>query len=148
MGLGTILLLEYALQLTTLALLFLTVEGAVRAVAAVVSGETLPSLPLHALAFLQTRIEAHGRELRLGKRIRDEAHLTANGESLQIASCRPKPWTQMTTIAYEGECYKLIKTEEGSPPRLFVYTLRKKPVSEVIRGLYSYDPDEPLRPRN
>ena len=39
MGFGSILLLEYVFQLTTLVLLFLTLEGMVRAIAAIASGE-------------------------------------------------------------------------------------------------------------
>ena len=144
MGLGSILMLEYVFQFSTLVLLFLTVEGAVRAIAAIGSGEVLPTLPLQVLAFLQTKLEAHGAEVRMGKRVRDEAQVTSDGESLQVASCRPKSWNRLTTISYEGELYELVATKEGAAPRRFAYVLRKKPVSAVIRGLYSYDPDEAL----
>jgi hypothetical protein len=92
--------------------------------------------------FLQGKLEAQGREVRLGKRIRDEVQLTPNGDSLQIASCRPKSWTQLTTISYEDQFYELITTKAGPAPRQFVYILRKKPLSGVIRGLYLYHPDE------
>jgi hypothetical protein len=144
MGFGSILLLEYVFQFTTIVLLFLTVEGAVRAIAAVGSGEVLPSLPLQALAFLQGKLQARGREIQLGKRIRDEVQFTPDEEFMQIASCRPKSWTQLTTISYEDEFYQLITTKVGPAPRRFVYILRKKPVSGVIRGLYRYHPDEAL----
>jgi hypothetical protein len=148
MGLGHVLLIEYLIQFTTLALVFLTFEGFVRVFAAIGGGETLPSLPLYALALLHTRLEADGRELRLGKRIPDEAHLTSSGESLQIASCRPKPWTQLTTVVYRGECFELIRTHKGTPPRPFMHLLRKKPVCGVIRNLYIYDPDEVAQSKN
>jgi hypothetical protein len=148
MGLGHILLIEYLLQFTTIMLVFLTLEGAVRAFAAFGGGETLPSLPLYALALLHARIEAYGRELQLGKRIPDEAYLTSSGETLQIASCRPKPWSQLTTVTYQGECFELIQAYQGSAPRPFLYFLRKNPVSGVIRKLYVYDPDEAVRRKN
>jgi hypothetical protein len=142
MGLGSILLLEYVLQLTTLVLLFLTIEGLVRALAAIGSGEALPSFPLQALAFLQGKLEAQGREARLGQRVRDEVQWTPDGEFLQIGSCRPKSWNQLTTISYEDDLYELATTKGGHAPHQFVYILRKKPASAVIRGLCPYDPDE------
>jgi hypothetical protein len=74
--------------------------------------------------------KARSREVRLGKRIRDEVQVTPNGESLQIASCRPKSWTQLTTISYEGEFYELVTTKAGPEPLQFVYFLRKKPFPE------------------
>jgi len=141
-------LIEYLIQFTTLALVFLTFEGFVRGFAAVGGGETLPSFPLYALALLHTKVEADGRELRLGKRIPDEVHLTSSGESLQIASCRPKPWSQLTTVSYRGECFTLIRTHEATAPRPFLYFLQKKEVCGVIRDLYQYDPDEVLQAKN
>jgi hypothetical protein len=144
MGFGSILMVEYVFQVTTLVLLFLMVEGAIRAIAAIGSGEVLPSLPLQMLSFLQGKLEAHGHEARMGKRVRDNALITADGESLQIASCRPKAWTRLTTISYEGVLYELIEEKAGEAPRRFAYVLRKKPVSALIRGIHSYDPDEAL----
>ena len=148
MGLGSILTVEYLLQFTSLVLVFFTVEGVIRAVAALGGGETLPSLPLSALAILHTRLEAYGRELHFGKQIPDEIDLTSSGESLRIASCRPKPWNQLTTVSYRGEFFELIRAHEGSTPRPFMYFLRKKPISGVIRKLYAYDPEEVLQSKN
>jgi hypothetical protein len=144
MGFGGILMVEYVFQFTTLVLLFLMVEGAIRAIAAIGSGEILPSLPLQMLSFLQGKLEVRGHEARMGKRVRDNALITADGESLQISSCRPKAWTQLTTISYEGVLYEVIEEKAGEAPRRFAYVLRKKPVSAVIRGIHSYDPDEAL----
>jgi hypothetical protein len=79
----------------------------------------------------------------LGGRIRDEVQPGA-ADSLQIASCRPKPWTQLTTISHEGIFYELVSEHEGEPPRPFVYILRRKPTTAVIRGIHEYNPDEEL----
>lgn len=81
----------------------------------------------------------------MGKRVRDNALITADGQSLQIASCRPKAWTQLTTISHEERLYELIEEKAGEPPRRFAYVLRKKPASAVIRGIHSCDRDEDLR---
>lgn len=148
MGLGSIIMLEYLIHVTTILLVFFMLEGLVRAIAAVASGEALPSLPLQALAFLHTRGDARNRERRLGERIRDEVQPGADGRSLQISSCRPKPWTQLTTISHEGEFYELVRENKGTVPRPFVYFLRKKPQTAVIRGIYAYDPNEVLQAKN
>jgi hypothetical protein len=144
MGIGDILMVEYLIHFTTLLLLFITVEGIVRVFSAFGSGECLPSFPLYALALLHTRTEAHGRELKLGKRVPDEVYLTSSGESLQIASCRPKSWNHLTTISYVGEHYELVRTHRAGTPRQFMYILRKKSPSAVIRQFLEYDPEDVL----
>jgi len=148
MGLGSILMLEYMIQLTTLMLVFLMLEGFVRAIAAVASDEVLPSLPLKVLAFLHAKLDARAHEKQLGARIRDEVRPDAAAQSLQIASCRPKPWTRLTTISHQGEFYEIVAESKGPAPRPFVYVLRKKPPTGVIRGIHPYDPDEVLETKN
>jgi hypothetical protein len=144
MGLGAIILLEYLLRFTTILLLFFAFEGLVRAIAAVAAGEVLPSLPLQIAAIVHTQLDAKNTEKRLGERIADEVKSVPAEESLKIASCRPKTWTRLTTISYEGEFYELAAQDKGPAPRPYVYTLRKKPVTAVIRGICPYDPNEVL----
>jgi hypothetical protein len=148
MGLGSILLLEYLIHVMTIVLIILMLEGLVRAVAAFASDEVLPSLPLQAVAFLHDRLSVHGRERRSGRRVSDDVTLAPDGESLQIATCRPKPWAASTTISHEGVFYELVSENQGSAPRPFVYMLRKKHPTAVIRGIYAYHPDEALQTRN
>jgi len=147
MGVGTIIALEYLLHFSTLLLIFFALEGIVRAVGAIASNETLPSLPLHLLASLQTQLEARGREMRLGQRVADEVILSGDAQSLQIASCRPKKWSQLTTISYLGELYELANERKGEAARPFIYVLQRKPLSSVVRGIYHYDPNEVLEDR-
>ncbi len=148
MGLGSIFMLEYMIHLTTILLVFLMLEGAVRAIAAVGSDEVLPSLPLQLLALLHSRLDAQAHEKKLGARLRDDVQPTASGDALQIASCRPKSWTKLTTISHEGVFYELAAENKGPAPRPFVYLLRKKPPTAVIRGIQAYDPDEALETTN
>jgi hypothetical protein len=143
MGMGSIFMLEYLILPTTILLAFFMFEGFVRAIAATGADEVLPSVPLQILAFLHGHLSARNDERRLGTRIRDEVQPVAAG-SLLIASCRPKPWTQLTTISHEGVLYELINESEGLAPRRFVYTLRRKPLTAVIRGIHDYNPDELL----
>lgn len=147
MGMGSIFLLEYLIQITTIVLVFFLLEGVVRAIAAVGSEEVLPSLPLQVLALLHSQLDAQAHEKSLGERIRDDVQPQACGNSLQIASCRPKPWTRLTTISHEGEFYEVVAESKATAPRPFVYVLRKKPPTGVIRGIHRYDPDEVLEPK-
>lgn len=142
---GPLLVLEYILHFTTIVLLFMVIEGAVRAIAAVGARETLPDLPLFLLAELHTKMDAESHERSLGARLRDEVQSDPTGERLQIASCRAKQWNQLTTVSHDGQFYELITEQKASAPRPFVYLLRKKPPTAVIRGIYAYDPDEALQ---
>ena len=146
MGLGTIFMFEYFIHITTILLLFFMVEGLVRIVAAVVSGESVPTLPLKLTAIAQTRFEAAKKERALGERIRDVVESLDGTDSIRIASCRPKPWTQLTTISHDGALFELASEQKSTPPRPFVYILRRKPPTAVIRGIYPYHPDEVLQP--
>jgi len=142
---GPLLVLEYILHFTTILLLFIVIEGAVRAIAAVGAKETLPDLPLFLLAKLHSRIEAESHERSLGARLRDEIHIDPAGISLEIKCCRPKQWNQLTTVSHDGQLYELVSEQKAPAPRPFVYLLRKKPPTAVIRGIYAYDPDEALQ---
>jgi len=145
MGLGPIVMLEYLIHVSTILFLFFFLEGCVRAIAAVGGYETLPSLPLKAIERLDQYFGAQSREHSMGARIPDVVQPDPSGSSLQISSCRPKPWTQLTTISHDGQLYELVSERQSSAPRPFVYVLRKKPPTAVIRGIYPYDPNEPLQ---
>jgi hypothetical protein len=145
-GLGMVFSFEYFLHLTTMVLVFFAVEGFVRALAAAISGEIVPSLPLYALSAIEDGYKTRAQDRRLGKRVRDAVMLSEDGESLRIASCRPKQWTRSTTIAHAGVFYEIATEEEGAAPHTFVYVLRRKPLNGVIRGVHQYDPEEVLRP--
>lgn len=146
MGLGTVFMFEYFIHITTILLLFFMLEGFVRMVAAVVSGESVPTLPLKLVAIAQTHFEAAKKERTLGERVRDVVEPLDGTDSIRIASCRPKPWTQLTTISHDGALFELASEQKSTPPRPFVYILRRKPPTAVIRGIYPYDPDEVLQP--
>jgi hypothetical protein len=146
MGMGTIFMLEYLIHFSTLLVIFFIFEGVVRGIAAIASGDILPSLPLQVLAFMHTKLQAQTHERILGRRVCDQVY--ACGEYLQIASCRPKPWTQLTSICYEGVFYELIDEKQDRAPHRFVYILREKPGTAVIRGIYSYDPNEVLQSKS
>jgi hypothetical protein len=141
MGIGSIFLLAYLLRPLTVALLFLTIEGGFRTVAALATGELSPSFPFYIISLLHARLESWRAESQMGKRIPDRVECVGAG-LLQISSCRPKPWNRLTTISHNEVLYDLDSTKKGNSPRQFVYLLRKKPVSSVVRGLHHYSPDD------
>ena len=141
MGLGSIFWLEYMIHVSTILLVFFMLEGLVRIIAAIASREAVPTLPLKIIAVLQSQFEAQNRERRMGEHIRDEV-VPDGADSIRIASCRPKPWTPLTTISHEGTLFELAGEIKASAPRPFIYVLRPKPPTAVIRGIYPYDPDQ------
>jgi hypothetical protein len=145
MGLGNILLLDYLVQPATLLLGFFAGEGLVRAFAALATGEALPSLPLKLLSALGGWLQAKADEATLGRRLPDLVETAADGESLRVVCCSPKHWNQLATISYQGELYEMAGERKAPPPRRFVYTLRKKPLSTLIRGIQVYDPEDAVK---
>jgi hypothetical protein len=145
MAFGMFFLLEYLIQFTTAALLLLTIEGFLRAATALINRETYPSLPLVLIAFLHGKLEVAGAEILLGRRVPDEVLRESNGDSLQIASCRPKPWTRNTTISYAEQLYMLDHDEKGASPHRYRYFLKQWPAGRVIRSLHTYDPNEVMQ---
>jgi hypothetical protein len=148
MGFGLILLAAYLVHPVTLLLDYFCLEGLVRALAAFVTGEVVPTLPLVGAAWVLGRSQAAAAEKALGPRVEDLVQL-GDGTlyHLLIASCRPKQgWDHLMTVSYQDKLYEVTHYEEGLPPRRFLYQLRLKPEGKVVRGLYHYDPAEVLRP--
>jgi hypothetical protein len=145
MSFGGFFMMEYLLRLTPILLLYFLIEGSVRTIAAIATRETVPSLPLKLFEYADAQLSAKSHEKSMGARIRDEVVPDPKGQSLQIASCRPKPWTQLTAISHEGQFYELVAERKATAPRPFVYILHKKPPTAVIRGICVYDPDEILQ---
>jgi hypothetical protein len=82
----------------------------------------------------------------MGPRVADvvERPGTPDGQ-LRIASCRPKPtWDHLMTVKYEDEFYEVGTEKMGTPPRPYVYLLRKLPQGKAIRSLHHYRPEESL----
>jgi hypothetical protein len=147
MGFGLVLLAAYLVSPLTILLEYFLAEGFVRALAALITGEVVPTLPLVGAAWVLGRTQSAAAEKALGPRIED---LVQPGDGslyhLLIASCRPKQgWDRMLTVSYQEKLYEVTHHEEGTPPRRFLYHLRLKHEAKVVRGLYHYDPAEVLR---
>lgn len=141
-SLGGFAYIDFLFHVTTIVLAFFVLEGLIRVIAAVANRETVPMLPLKVFEYVQAQLSAQQKERRMGVRLRDEVDIDPSGQSLRIASCRPKEWNQLTTVSHDGQLYELVAEQQAVAPRPFVYQLRKKPPTAVIRGIYAYDPDE------
>jgi hypothetical protein len=146
-SMGGFVPIDFCFRITTILCAFFLLEGVVRVIAAIASRETVPSLPLKLLEYAHAQLSAEQKERSMGARLRDEVVIDPGGQSLRIFSCRPKQWTQLTTISHEGQFYELVTEQKAPAPRRFVYVLRKKPPTAVIRGIYAYSPDEVLATR-
>ena len=143
MGMGMFVLAEYLIQPLTLLLLYFVIEGGIRVAAALATSEIVPTLPLQLIAMAHSRALLAKRERELGPPVVDLVQPGSGDFALVIASCRPKTWTKMNTISYDDHLYELVREVSAQPPRRWVYVLRKRPESKVVRGaIYQYSPDE------
>jgi hypothetical protein len=129
----------------SLLLVYLAAEGLFRLVAAATTGEVLPNAILAIVAGLHGLAGSHYSEIKMGPRVADAiAPGTSPEFDLRVDSCRPKRWTRITTIGYNDELYEVAKQFSGTPPRPYIYLLKRMPGGKVVRGIYHYDPSEAL----
>ena len=138
---------EFLVHPLSWVLIYFTLEGAVRLLAAFITEETYPTLPLYLVARWQQSREETRAEQAMGPLVMDRVERGDGTKSdWRIASCRPKPkWDDLMTVVYQDEYYEVAGYEKGARPRPYIYLLRKIPKGKVIRGLHPYRPDEVLR---
>jgi hypothetical protein len=130
-------------------LYYMLFEGVLRLMAALAGDQILGSLPIHAVVALsdQRRKARHNRSL--GPLVVDEVIRRGKreGYDLKIYSCRPKlNWNAYMTIEFEGELYQMVKEEQVSGPRRFVFYLRTNPVGRSAVVVKHYRMDDVLQP--
>lgn len=120
------------------------VEGAVRSVCAISTGEVYGMLPLVLIERGIRAVKPAKIELAL---VSDEILPGGVGCDMRIACCRVRPeWIYPFTIRYGGTFLQVVASERlGAGVRPFVYSLRRLPAGEVARGLKDYDPEDILR---
>ena len=145
-GFGLILFLAYIITPLSLLLIYFAIEGAVRLIGAVATGEIVGTLPFTLADISLRRWNTHHAEKKLGPRVPDIVSVPpvdGSGYHLSIASCREKQgWDHLITISYGDTLYEVADYIEGSAPHKFVYLLRHAPAHKVVRGLHHYDPEE------
>jgi hypothetical protein len=142
---GAMAIYEYMVLPVSLFLAYFLIEGCVRVMAAVTTGELLPNAILALLAALHRLAGAQYVEIKMGPRVIDAVATGTSPEfDLRVDSCRPKRWTRITTIGYHDELYEVAKEFTGQPPRPYIYLLKRMSGGKVVRGIYPYDPNEAL----
>ncbi|HET9282001.1 MAG TPA: hypothetical protein VFR24_08575 [Candidatus Angelobacter sp.] len=138
---GTVILvtLEYLLHPLALLSLYLALEGLLRFMAGLVSGEVLPTF-LVVLAIkagnFSRRLSGHQPKINL---VPDTVENLPDGR-VRIASANAKSnWNASITIGIQGQWFEVEGEEQGTPPRVYVYLLRPAPPGKILRGYEEYD---------
>ncbi len=140
---GPAAFLEYFFSPRSWPLAWFFFDGALRLLAAI-AGQALGTMPLYGVSWIQTWHEGRIRRSSLGPLVVDTVERGDGARyELRISSCRPRHnWDKWMTVLFEEKLYEIGSAELGVPPRPYVYLLRAKPESKVIRGLHRYDPNE------
>ena len=135
--------LEYFFTWQGLCLSFVFLDGVVRLLAAV-TGQAVGTIPLYVLAWIRDSFERRRMRKHECPLVADLIErMNASADQLRIATCRPrKNWDKWMTVMYEEKLYEIGGAELAAPPRPYIYILRPKPESKVIRGLHRYHPGE------
>ncbi len=140
-GIGVLSAIGFITQPFNAFLFYLIVEGLFRAIAALVTEETIGSLPLLAVAAVHNRIDIRHFD-RANPLVPDQV-LRGDGTTHEwkVLSSRPRDWHSYITVRYRGEFYQMFKEEAGSSPRPFVYYLRKPPIGHLAAVIRDYSPE-------
>jgi hypothetical protein len=142
-SIGPAAILEYFFTGKGLLLAFFFLDGAIRLLAAI-AGQALGIIPLYLVSWIHDLLDRRAIRKHECPLVPDLVERTnAPGGELRIFTCRPrKNWDKWMTVMYEENLYEIAGAEFALPPRPYVYLLRLKPESKVIRGLHRYHPEE------
>ena len=124
-------------------ILYFSAGGLVRFVAAVATGEILPTAPLYLVSLLQSGHAAKRERESRPKLVPDVVE--GSSSNLTIRSCAAKQWNQSTTIRYQDVLYEVAGEGQGDAFRPFCYRLRPIPEGKLIRGIRDYSPTDVLQ---
>ncbi len=127
-------------------ILYLALEGTVRAMAAVVGHQVIGSLPLYAISGIHNLVDKAKYKRYVGEILRDHVVRGTGRQQydLKIYSSRPKlHWNPFMTIEFEEKFYQYFKEEYGPAPRRFVYYLRNNPTGRIVVVIDHYKPWQP-----
>lgn len=130
-------------------LVYFLIEGAVRAMAAIILGQVTGTLPLVAVDGILRIFRQRAAEAKL-PRVADTVVRGEPGQpwDLRVESCRPKPdWKYPLTVRHAEEFFQVMgEAPAGTDAaRPYVYLLQRVPPGEGFRGMDNYDPESVLR---
>ena len=138
---GTVIIvtLEYLLHPLASFSLYLAIEGLLRFIAGLVSGEVLPSflvvLVLKARSFSR-RLSDRRQKMDL---VPDTVESLSDGRVRIASGIAKNNWNASITIGLRGQWFEVEGLEQGTPPRVYVYLLRPASPGKVLRGYEEYD---------
>lgn len=124
---------------------YFILEGVLRSVAALSTGESFGTLPLFVAERTYQRATRPPKKPELAL-VSDEITTGDATCDMKIASCRAKAdWKYPLTIRYAEAYFQVVASaDRGAGPRPYVYSLRRLPAGEIARGLKQYHPDDVL----
>ncbi|HEY7402361.1 MAG TPA: hypothetical protein VIB39_02480 [Candidatus Angelobacter sp.] len=138
-GITAIVVLEFLLHPLSLLLLYVAIEGLLRFMTGLVSGEVLPSL-FFFLAFKAAKLQHRRRERRQDAGLAPDSLEKLPDGRIRISSARAKTtWNASITIGLDGGWFEVERTEQADPPRAYVYCLHPSPPGKILRGYEEYD---------
>ena len=141
-----VIVFEYLLHPLSLLLLYLAIEGFIRFVGGLVTGEVVPSLAVS--LFFQAsssfvRLRAHRTAT---PPVADLLEHLPEGR-VRIASAEAKAqWNASLTIGLDGQWFEVEREETGNSLRPFVYILRPVPPGKILRRYEEYCSSAALSP--
>jgi hypothetical protein len=126
-------------------ILYFLLEGAVRATAAIATGDVFGVLPLSMIDRLIRKAARRSAPAELPL-IVDEVLPGDASCDFKIASCRRRSeWTFPFALRYRGGFFQVNGSQcLGSGPRPYIYSFRRLPPGENARGLRAYHPEDVL----
>jgi multisubunit Na+/H+ antiporter MnhF subunit len=136
---AVIVALEFLLHPLSLFLSYLAIEGFIRFVGGIVTGEIVPSLLVSLYFKTADSVSESWRRRHSAAPIAD-AFDRLPGSRIRIASSTSKAgWNASITIGIGGQWFEVEREEHGGSPRPFVYILRPAPPGKILRGYEEYD---------
>jgi hypothetical protein len=142
-GSGIFLVVNFITRPLNAFILYLALEGIVRAMAALVGHQVIGSLPFYAISGIHDVIDKRKYRRYVGEVLPDQV-VRGTGKQqydLKVYSSRPKlHWNPYMTIEFEEKFYHYFKEEYGPAPRRFVYYLRNNPTGRLVVVIDRYKP--------
>ena len=133
-----VIALEYLLHPLSLFLLYLAIEGFIRFVGGLITGEVVPSLAV-SLLFQASSLFARRRARHTAPPLAADLLEHLPEGRIRIASAEAKRgWNASLTVGLGGQWFELEREETGDSLRSFVYILRPVPPGKILRRYEEY----------
>lgn len=134
-----VFVLDYLVHPLSLFLLYLAIEGFIRFVGGLITGEVVPSLAV-SLLFKAFHSFSHARDRRQSVLLPVDLLENLPEGRIRIASAGAKAgWNANITIGLNGQWFEIEREESGVPPRAFIYILRPAPPGKILRRYEEYN---------